>query len=70
MLAVGTASRDTAQAFGAGGEHFDEVEALLAALLPRLTPTATVLVKASRFMRLERVVAALCRSPASGSVSA
>ena len=48
-------------AFGAGGRHFDSIEALIGAAqaLLRAAPQASVLVKGSRFMRLERVVAAL-----------
>ena len=41
--------------------HFDDVEALVAALRRRRRPCASVLVKGSRFMRMERVVAALDR---------
>jgi len=37
-------------------EHFEQLAELLAALDARLTPHATVLVKGSRFMRMERVV--------------
>jgi UDP-N-acetylmuramyl pentapeptide synthase len=55
LYALGEASREAARAFGAGARHFDTPEALAAAL-PR---AATVLVKGSRFMRMERVVAAL-----------
>ncbi len=42
-----------------GGRHFDTPEALAAALRPHLSADATVLVKGSRFMRMERVVALL-----------
>jgi UDP-N-acetylmuramoyl-tripeptide--D-alanyl-D-alanine ligase len=55
LCTLGQASRAAADAFGAGARHFDSVEALLRGL-PR---AATVLVKGSRFMRMERVVAAL-----------
>jgi UDP-N-acetylmuramoyl-tripeptide--D-alanyl-D-alanine ligase len=46
---------------GAGGSatrHFDTVQALLDAL-PQMPPAASVLVKGSRFMAMERVVKAL-----------
>jgi UDP-N-acetylmuramoyl-tripeptide--D-alanyl-D-alanine ligase len=55
LCALGAASREAVQAFGAGARHFETPEALAAAL-PR---AATVLVKGSRFMKMERVVAAL-----------
>ena len=55
LYALGAACREAAQAFGAGARHFATPEALAAAL-PR---DATVLVKGSRFMKMERVVAAL-----------
>ncbi|MDH4093968.1 MAG: UDP-N-acetylmuramoyl-tripeptide--D-alanyl-D-alanine ligase [Betaproteobacteria bacterium] len=55
LLALGEASREAVAAFGGGGRHFESPQALAAAL-----PAAgTVLVKGSRFMRMERVVAAL-----------
>ncbi len=47
------------QARAMGGEHFDSVEALNAAALGQLPQAASVLVKGSRFMRMERVVQAL-----------
>jgi UDP-N-acetylmuramoyl-tripeptide--D-alanyl-D-alanine ligase len=55
LYALGEASRETVRAFGAGARHFASPEELVKAL-PR---DATVLVKGSRFMRMERVVAAL-----------
>jgi len=55
LYALGEASRESAAAFGEGARHFESPEALVAAL-----PTAaTLLVKGSRFMRMERVVTAL-----------
>lgn len=50
---------------GGSAAHFTEVEPLVAWLTPRLRPHDVVLVKASRGMRLERVVAALTGTTAS-----
>lgn len=57
--AVGTHSLAAAQAFGATARHFDQVEDLIQALKPHLGAQDVVLVKGSRFMRMERVVDAL-----------
>ena len=57
-----TAQQRAAVAFGAGGESFADVPALTAALraaLDRAGDDVRVLVKGSRFNRLERVVEAL-----------
>ena len=54
LLALGDATRDTVEAFGEGAQHFSSVDELL-----RNIEAKTVLVKGSRFMRMERVVAAL-----------
>ncbi|BDT69369.1 UDP-N-acetylmuramoyl-tripeptide--D-alanyl-D-alanine ligase [Comamonadaceae bacterium OS-1] len=40
-----------------GGQHFDSIDALLAAVQTQLPQMASVLVKGSRFMQMERVVA-------------
>lgn len=56
---VGDLARFAADAFGPGARHFGSVEALLAALPELPAENLTVTVKASRFMRLERVVEAL-----------
>jgi UDP-N-acetylmuramoyl-tripeptide--D-alanyl-D-alanine ligase len=58
LLALGTASADSARAFD-GGRHFPTVEALLAAARVAAAGGGTLLVKGSRFMRMERVVQAL-----------
>jgi UDP-N-acetylmuramoyl-tripeptide--D-alanyl-D-alanine ligase len=59
LLAVGGLSRETADAFGAGADHFDAVDALAQHVAADASAGVTVLVKGSRFMRMERVVAAL-----------
>ena len=66
LYALGNHSAETVRAFGQGGRHFDSVESLVTALSPELVPHACVLVKGSRFMRMERVVEALAGKPAAG----
>ncbi|HEY5632973.1 MAG TPA: UDP-N-acetylmuramoyl-tripeptide--D-alanyl-D-alanine ligase [Burkholderiaceae bacterium] len=61
LLLLGEASRDTKAAFGERAEHFDDAAAISARALELAQPPATVLVKGSRAMRMERVVAALVR---------
>ena len=51
------ATAHTVAAFGgADGRHFEEFGALSAAVLARLPQVGSVLVKGSRFMKMERVV--------------
>ncbi len=59
LLTLGTLTAETVPTFGAGAQHFDRLEDLLAAVQPLLAPGVTVLVKGSRFMKMERVVQAL-----------
>lgn len=59
MFALGESSRAAIEAFGAGATHAATADALSAAVLPLLDPDTTVLVKGSRFMRMERVANAL-----------
>lgn len=66
LFVLGDLSTHTARAYGSGAQHCPTVEALVAALLPELAADVTVLVKGSRFMRMERVVEALIA--ASGQV--
>ena len=56
LLALGELTARTAREFGKGARHFERVEDLLAALDKELAQGDTVLVKGSRFMRMERVV--------------
>ena len=57
LLALGSAMSASCTAFGAGAQHFASVETLVKVL--RALPVTTVLVKGSRFMRMERVVQGL-----------
>lgn len=59
LFALGEMSAVAAHNFGEGGRHFDSVESLVAAISPRLDAGTVVLVKGSRFMRMERVANAL-----------
>ena len=66
LYATGPLSRAATDAFGAGAQWFEDVEALIAALAPELSASVTVLVKASRSARLERVVEALAPQRSTG----
>jgi UDP-N-acetylmuramoyl-tripeptide--D-alanyl-D-alanine ligase len=54
LYALGDATRHAVDAFGPGARHFASVEELVSAVQGK-----SILVKGSRFMRMERVVAAL-----------
>jgi UDP-N-acetylmuramoyl-tripeptide--D-alanyl-D-alanine ligase len=56
LLALGEISKYTVREFGAGARHFENIEALLTALASDLNANTAVLVKGSRFMKMERVV--------------
>lgn len=56
LFALGELARRSAQAFGAGAEHFADVASLNHAVEALIGAGSTVLVKGSRFMKMERVV--------------
>ncbi len=59
LFCLGDLSLAAARNFGAGGHHFERIEDLLKALPGELDAQTTVLVKGSRFMKMERVVEAI-----------
>jgi UDP-N-acetylmuramoyl-tripeptide--D-alanyl-D-alanine ligase len=56
LYALGELSRNAVREFGSGAQHFASIEELLNALENELDENSTVLVKGSRFMKMERVV--------------
>lgn len=68
LWALGDASRESAAAF-AGARHFDEMSALIGAM-PEAPAFASAVVKGSRFMKMERVVAALAASATAATTAA
>lgn len=59
LLTLGQLAQHSSSAFGSGAAHFEQIDALHKHLDGLLTEAATVLVKGSRFMKMERVVAHL-----------
>ncbi len=66
LLATGDLSRNTVEGFGAGASWHADIDELAAGLTPELHEGMNILVKGSRFMRMERVVEAL-RDPQAAS---
>ena len=64
LFAFGDAAQQAVRNFGEGAKHYCNIEKLIAAVDKELGPDTTVLVKGSRFMKMERVVDALA-APAS-----
>ncbi|MBS0350365.1 MAG: UDP-N-acetylmuramoyl-tripeptide--D-alanyl-D-alanine ligase [Proteobacteria bacterium] len=59
LFCYGQLSRHAAQAFGKKAQHFSSPEELVQALKSQLSEKITVLIKGSRFMKMEQVVAAV-----------
>jgi UDP-N-acetylmuramoyl-tripeptide--D-alanyl-D-alanine ligase len=56
LYALGALSVNTVREFGSGAQHFGQIEDLQDALEDELDANTTVLIKGSRFMKMERVV--------------
>ncbi|UCH52542.1 MAG: UDP-N-acetylmuramoyl-tripeptide--D-alanyl-D-alanine ligase [Pseudomonadota bacterium] len=61
LYAIGELARLAVAAFGKGAKRFDSYEALVDALLDTMHGEMTILVKGSRAMHMERVVAGIVR---------
>ncbi|MGE5489951.1 MAG: UDP-N-acetylmuramoyl-tripeptide--D-alanyl-D-alanine ligase [Actinomycetota bacterium] len=64
LYSLGDASQLAARNFGEGGRHFRNPDDLVAALKPELAQGTTVLVKGSRFMKMERIADAIATQEA------
>ncbi len=59
LLALGDHSIAAVRNFGEGAQHFKDAAKLIESLRSQLDETTTVLIKGSRFMRMERIVEAI-----------
>lgn len=59
LWALGTMSRYAVESFGQGAEHFSHHDDLIQALRTQFVPGATLLIKGSRSMQMEKIVRAL-----------
>lgn len=66
LYCLGNSSVATVKGFGAGAKHFDSAEALAAEVGAEMAKGVVVLVKGSRFMRMERVVNLLAQNSFQG----
>lgn len=61
FYSFGQASESASTAFGVEGQHFDTLESLISAIKQQMNKSTCVLVKGSRFMKMERVVKAILK---------
>lgn len=66
LFALGDSAQLAVRNFGEGARHFCNVDKLIAAVDKELGPETTVLVKGSRFMKMERVADALVAASTAG----
>ena len=64
LYALGDAAQQAVRNFGEGAKHYCNIEKLIAAVDKELGPETTVLIKGSRFMKMERVADALAAASA------
>jgi len=56
LYTLGALASHSSSAFGQGAQHFEHIELLLKKLESSVTSSTTVLIKGSRFMKMERIV--------------
>ena len=56
LFALGELSAHSVKKFGAGAQHFKNIEDLMAVVESALAPNVTLLIKGSRFMQMDRIV--------------
>jgi UDP-N-acetylmuramoyl-tripeptide--D-alanyl-D-alanine ligase len=66
LFTLGELAQHSATAFGANGRHFADIDSLKQAVDSAVKPDTTVLVKGSRFMKMERIVQHLLGQPETG----
>jgi UDP-N-acetylmuramoyl-tripeptide--D-alanyl-D-alanine ligase len=67
LFTLGDLAQDAALAFGDAARHFENIDELQLALDAFISSSSTVLIKGSRFMKMERVVAHLTQQQSTGN---
>lgn len=67
LFTLGDLAQDAALAFGEAARHFENIDELQSALDACISSSSTVLIKGSRFMKMERVVAHLTQQQSTGN---
>lgn len=67
LLTLGNLAQDAALAFGDVAKHFENIDELQSALDACISSSSTILIKGSRFMKMERVVAHLTQQQSTGN---